>query len=134
MRSFILTALLFVAVAVGGMATLKLLNHRSAVPTSSAMAAPPGLAECLAKKGYVVYGASWCHYCKVQKKVLFGDENIERAPYVECEPAGKPENPACEGKPIDGYPTWIGPDGKPLEPNGALSAERLSKISGCPLR
>ena len=97
--------------------------------------APAGFAECLAKKGYAVYGATWCHWCKAQKAALFGNENTERPPYVNCQTVyGASLHAECKGKPIEGFPTWLGPSGQPTNPNGFMTPKQLSDLSGCPLK
>jgi hypothetical protein len=84
-----------------------------------------GFAQCLASKDVTMYGAEWCPHCKNQKK-LFGAA-FQYVPYVEC-----PENTnLCIAKGINGYPTWIFPDGQKLE--GEQSLEKLSELSSCPL-
>lgn len=80
-------------------------------------------AQCLAEKQITMYGAEWCPHCQNEKKG-FGD-SFRFVPYVEC-----PDNPnLCLAKGIDGYPTWIFPDGKRLE--GEQGIEKLSKESTC---
>lgn len=82
-------------------------------------------AKCLAEKKVTMYGAEWCPHCKKQK-ALFGS-SFKYVPYVEC-----PENTkVCLEKKVDGYPTWIFPDGKRLQ--GEQSLEELSKESSCSL-
>ena len=81
------------------------------------------LAQCLKDKNVVMYGAAWCGHCQNQKK-LFG-ESFSLVPYVEC-----PDNiQQCLDLRIDGYPTWIWPDGTRLE--GEQSLETLAEKSGC---
>lgn len=82
-------------------------------------------AQCLAQKEVTMYGAEWCVHCQNQKK-LFGN-SFKYVPYVEC-----PENTKlCLDKGVDGYPTWIFPDGKKIE--GEQTLEKLSQESGCTL-
>lgn len=82
-------------------------------------------AKCLASKNITMYGAVWCSHCQNQKK-LFGD-SFKYVPYVEC-----PDNPSvCISKGIEGYPTWIFPDGRKLI--GEQSLEKLSQESACVL-
>lgn len=84
-----------------------------------------GFASCLAEKQITMYGAEWCPHCQSQKK-LFGD-SFRLVPYVEC-----PDNiQFCLAKGIEGYPTWIFPDGQKLV--GEQRLEKLSEISGCSL-
>lgn len=57
-------------------------------------------AKCLTEKGWVLYGAVWCSYCKVQRE-MFG-ESFQYINYVEC-----PDNiNLCIAEQINGYPTW----------------------------
>lgn len=80
-------------------------------------------ARCLAEKEITMYGADWCSHCQNEKKA-FGS-SWEYVPYIEC-----PKNPkACLDKGIEGYPTWIWPDGKKLI--GEQGIEKLSKESEC---
>lgn len=82
-------------------------------------------AQCLADKDVTMYGAAWCAHCQSQKK-LFGN-SFRLIPYVEC-----PENTQlCIDKEINGYPTWILPDGKKLE--GEQTLEKLAQESKCVL-
>lgn len=80
-------------------------------------------AKCLAEKEITMYGADWCAHCQNEKKG-FGN-SFQYVPYVEC-----PKNPkVCLDKGVEGYPTWIWPDGKKLV--GEQGLEKLSKESGC---
>ncbi len=82
-------------------------------------------AQCLSSKKITMYGAAWCPHCQNQKK-LFGD-SFKYIPYVEC-----PDNPSvCLAKGVEGYPTWIFPDGSKLI--GEQTLEDLSQKNGCPL-
>ena len=83
-------------------------------------------ALCLAEKGITMYGADWCPHCQ-EEKVAFGN-SFRLVPYVEC-----PNEPQkCLAAGIDGYPTWIFPDGKRLEDRQGI--EKISEESDCPLR
>lgn len=82
-------------------------------------------AKCLAEKGVTMYGAAWCPHCQAQKK-LFG-KSFDYVPYIEC-----PNTPKlCLDKGVNGYPTWISPDGTKLE--GEQTLQKLSEVSSCPL-
>ncbi len=82
-------------------------------------------AEWLASKNITMYGAAWCSHCLDEKNAFEG--SFKYVPYVEC-----PDNPQlCLDKGIEGYPTWIFPDGKELV--GEQGLEKLSQESGCPL-
>jgi thiol-disulfide isomerase/thioredoxin len=92
--------------------------------------APPSLARCLADKGFVFFGASWCPYCREQKR-LFGHD-AANLPYVECSADGKPHGAQtyqCDMEGIGSYPTWRFPDGR-LH-GGVQSLEGLRDVSGC---
>jgi glutaredoxin len=81
-------------------------------------------AKCLQEKNITMYGTSWCPHCKEQKAV-FGDL-FQLVNYVDCdENAG-----VCKQKKITGYPTWLLPDGKEIDP-GTISD--VAKASGCTL-
>jgi hypothetical protein len=68
-------------------------------------------AQCLAEKKITMYGAAWCAHCQDEKKA-FGS-SFKYVPYVEC-----PDNPkVCTDKGVNGYPTWIFPDGRQLVGN-----------------
>lgn len=80
-------------------------------------------AQCLTEKGAVMYGADWCPHCQNEKKA-FG-ESFQFISYVEC-----PKEPKkCLDVGINGFPTWIFPDGRKLE--GEQGIEKLSQESGC---
>ncbi len=82
-------------------------------------------AQCLAGKDVVMYGAAWCSHCQNQK-AAFG-EAFKYVKYVEC-----PDNiPLCTDKGIQGFPTWIFPNGVTLV--GEQPLAKLAAESGCPL-
>ncbi len=84
-----------------------------------------GFAICLRDKAFTMYGAVWCSHCQNEKNA-FGS-SFQYVPYVEC-----PDNiNFCLEKGVEGYPTWIGPDGIKLV--GEQGVNKLSQISGCPL-
>ncbi len=87
-------------------------------------------AKCLKDKGAVFYGAFWCSHCNNQKKA-FGSA-VEFLPYVECStPDGKGQLQVCVDKNIEGYPTWVFPDGS--RQSGEVPFETLSSKTGCTL-
>lgn len=89
-----------------------------------------GFAQCLKDKGAVFYGASWCSYCNAQKDE-FGDSK-KLLPYVECStPNGKGQVQKCRDAKIDGYPTWVFPDGS--RQSGKVPLETLAEKTGCQL-
>jgi thiol-disulfide isomerase/thioredoxin len=65
------------------------------------------LAEHLADKGVLFYGASWCPHCQEQKRI-FG-ASARRLPYIECNLAGPnaPQASRCSMAGVQTYPTWI---------------------------
>jgi len=88
------------------------------------------LAECLTKKGVIMYGAYWCPHCQAQK-TLFG-EDFQYIKYQECDPKGENGNPAaCDAAGVKGYPTWKIPGQANIE--GEQTFEDLSKAANCPL-
>lgn len=86
------------------------------------------LAQCLAEKGAIFYGAFWCPHCRSQK-TLFGDA-ASALPYVECStPDGRGQTPRCTEAGIESYPTWVFADGSRL--NGSQSLATLAERAGC---
>lgn len=81
-------------------------------------------AQCLQEKGITMYGTSWCPHCKEQKAV-FG-ELFNQVNYVDCDKDPK----TCRDKKITGYPTWLLPSGKEVDP-GTIAD--VAKASGCTL-
>lgn len=87
------------------------------------------LAQCLTRKGTIMYGAYWCSHCKNQKK-MFGDA-WDRINYIECAaPGGKGQTKECQDAGIKGYPTWVFHDGARLE--GEQGLDMLAEKAGCP--
>lgn len=87
-----------------------------------------GVAGCLAQKGFVFYGTSWCPQCTRQRR-SFG-ATASALPYVECSVNGtRDDTPQCRAKGIRSYPTWEFPDGR--RQSGVLSVEALARLSGC---
>lgn len=84
------------------------------------------LAQHLTDTGVKVYGTFWCSACKAQKE-LFG-EAWQYAPYVECSDTNGEELEVCKTEKIEGYPTWVFPDGS--HHADVLSLEQLAKLSG----
>ncbi len=89
----------------------------------------PAFAQCLADKKATMYGAYWCQHCQNQK-ALFGDA-FKLVPYVECTENTK----LCTEKDIEGFPTWLVPDGKGgvTKLEGEQTFDDLAKASGCAL-
>ena len=84
-------------------------------------------AKCLKEKGVKFYGASWCGHCNSQKK-MFGDSE-KFLPYIECSNPDRTTLKECTDAGIDGYPTWVFPDGK--RQSGAMTLEQLKEASDC---
>ena len=82
-------------------------------------------AQCLSSKGATMYGAYWCPHCQ-NEKAAFGSA-FSYVNYVEC----TQDTAKCQAAGIQGFPTWIFPDGRRFEGEQGLSG--LSKESGCPL-
>lgn len=94
-------------------------------PAQKATGEFDAFARCLADKKITMYGADWCLHCQNEKKA-FGT-SFRLVPYVEC-----PSDPKkCLTAGIDGYPTWVFPDGRKLV--GEQGLETLSQESGCAL-
>jgi len=88
----------------------------------------PSVAACMADKGVVFYGASWCPQCAKQWR-YFGDTARDLV-YVECSVDGSREQTArCESQGIESYPTWAFPDGR--RRSGVYPVEALARLSGC---
>ncbi len=86
------------------------------------------LAQCLADKNTVVYGAYWCPHCQNQKKA-FG-EHWGKIRYVECSlPGGTGMTDECKSAGIKGYPTWVFADGSRIE--GEAKFKDLAERAGC---
>lgn len=83
------------------------------------------LAKCLTEKGIIMYGADTCPHCQEQKKRFRGSFDLVK--YIEC----RRDPDVCKKMEIEGYPTWIFPDGKKVM--GAQSLSELSELSGCAL-
>ncbi|MGL5831294.1 MAG: hypothetical protein ACRCZE_04060 [Candidatus Altimarinota bacterium] len=87
------------------------------------------LAQCLSKKGAVMYGAFWCPHCQSQKE-LFGDD-FQFITYQECDAKGPNGNPRiCINEEITGYPTWKFPNHADLV--GEQTLVQLALAANCP--
>lgn len=105
-------------------------SESTSTPANSATASGPNLplAQCLADKGAVFYGAFWCPHCKAQE-ALFADA-APALPYVECStPDGNNQTEICKEKKITGYPTWKFADGSEL--TGEQSFQTLAEKTAC---
>lgn len=91
------------------------------------------LAECLARTGAHLYGASWCPACHEQL-MLFGPDASE-VPYTDCDPSGY-QGDFIEECPANGVPygttlpIWIFPDGSRL--TGVRDLATIADVAGCP--
>jgi hypothetical protein len=86
------------------------------------------LAEHLARRRVVLAGAYWCPHTSRQKELL-GREAFAKISYVECSSRGYGGSPAwCLSKEIDGYPTWIFPDGRRV--SGERPLAEIAKEAG----
>jgi len=70
-------------------------------------------AKCLTEEGVKMYGAYWCPNCLNQKQMF--STSWKHMEYVECSLPNKGgRTQVCTDEGIDGYPTWIFPDGQRL--------------------
>lgn len=83
--------------------------------------------ECLAEKGFVIYGAEWCGYCQQLVTLLGGYEAIESV-YIEC--VDDKNKALCSEKLGGGYPTIRINDELY---SGARTFEAFSQATGCPV-
>jgi hypothetical protein len=87
-------------------------------------------AKCLTRKGFKMYGASWCSYC-TEQKTLFSS-SFKHVDYVECaDPAGGGVLQMCKDRGVEKLPTWFVSGGQKV--TGVLSLADLSQRSGCEL-
>lgn len=88
-----------------------------------------GFAQCLKSSGTEFYGAFWCTHCQKQKD-LFGSSK-QYLPYIECSNPDNSQTQICKDKKIEGYPTWVFPDGSQLP--GEQTLQTLAEKSQCVL-
>ena len=87
-------------------------------------------ATCIKDSGTKFYGAFWCPHCQATKK-MFG-KSARLLPYVECSsPDGQNQLQVCKDAGVEGYPTWVFPDGTRL--SGEQSLETLAQKTSCSL-
>jgi hypothetical protein len=87
-------------------------------------------AQCIAESGTIFYGAFWCPHCQNQK-AMFG-KSAELLPYVECStPDGRAQLSLCTEVGVEGYPTWVFPDGS--RESGEVPLSELAAKTGCEL-
>ncbi len=133
---YIIGFLIGIVIIVGAVALIA--GNQPKTPSQYNLAA---FAQCLTDKKVLFYGAFWCPHCQATKKV-FGDAE-SKLPYVECSTAdGQRQLQICIDQKIEGYPTWVFPDGSRLTgelsgeaipPKGSLSLNDLAQKSGCTL-
>lgn len=88
------------------------------------------LAQCINDSGTKFYGAFWCPHCQATK-AMFG-KSAKLLPYIECStPDGKGQNKVCTDAGVEGYPTWVFPDGTRL--TGERTLQELADKTNCPL-
>lgn len=93
-------------------------------------------AQCLAEKGFVMYGSVTCGACAKQR-AMFGDA-FQYIAEIECDPRNpNPETERCIAKAIEKTPTWIQEDTNGKEQYrfspGVQSLAALRDASGCAL-
>ncbi len=94
-------------------------------PAAVSVNALDQFAQCLAQKGFVMYGLYSCPHCQAEK-ALFGN-SFKYVKYVEC----STEPNQCTDAQVDAVPTWVGPNG--LRFVGTQSLATLAQASGCVL-
>lgn len=79
-------------------------------------------AQCLDRKGFIMYGADWCQSCQNQKR-MFGT-SFEFINYVNCDFNKK----ICQDLSITAYPVWVFGADRLV---GVQSLSKLTEVSGC---
>lgn len=87
------------------------------------------LAQCINDSGAKFYGAFWCPHCQDQKAAFGNAKSL--LPYIECSNPDKSMTQECKDVGIEGYPTWIFPDGSQLAGNVELNV--LAEKTQCEL-
>lgn len=105
----------------------------SSLPMVQEPARPPEkLADCLARTGARLYGATWCEWCHKQL-ALFGAD-ASKIPYIDCDQVDTLEvRPACQANGLDStgpFPIWILGDGTRI--TGIRSLGYLARAASCP--
>ena len=80
------------------------------------------LADCLSKRGAIMYGLPTCPHCQDQKD-KFG-EYFDRVEYINCEDSRE----KCIDQGVSTVPTWL-IDGKKIV--GTQELEQLAEKAGC---
>jgi hypothetical protein len=118
--------ILLIAIAIAIVVIIGALWYFSAPkPAAVSVNASDQFAQCLAQKGFVMYGLYSCPHCQAEK-ALFGD-SFQYVKYVEC----STDPNKCTADNVDAVPTWIEPDGTRFV--GTQTLAQLSQASGCPL-
>ena len=87
-----------------------------------------GFAKCIKDSGATFYGAFWCPHCQATK-AMFG-KSAKKLPYIECsKPSGKGQLKICTDAGVEGYPTWVFPDGTRL--SGERTIAELAAKTNC---
>lgn len=101
-------------------------------PRSTPVLTLESAAQCLARKGARLYGASWCPPCHAQLD-LYGAEAAQ-VPYTDCAPAGQTDFlEACSSIGISFdtvLPVWIFEDGSRLY--GVRHPDVIAAVADCP--
>lgn len=85
------------------------------------------VAQCINDSGAKFYGAWWCPHCQRQK-AMFGKSG-KKLPYVECQTQDQKQMQVCIDAKIEGYPTWVFPDGSRL--SGEIPMSTLIEKTSC---
>jgi uncharacterized membrane protein len=112
------------------------INGPSMINTEFSEHAVDQFAQCLANRGFRMYGSLRCGFC-MRQKALFG-ESFEHIHFIDCD-GEKPTE--CDLKGVDALPTWIqwivSEDGETLKEvhrlQGMQSFENLQDVSKCEL-
>lgn len=99
-------------------------NKQDNAQTPAFKTSEASLAQCLADKGVMAYGTSWCSHCQAQKEA-FGEEAQKIIPFVDCET----QQATCQKEGIQGYPTWKFSNGDKLP--GKRDLKELAEKAGC---
>ncbi len=111
-KILMITAAIAIAAVIGFLAYSKMASAKSL----------DSFADCLTKKGAVIYGNEWCKYTQRQKN-MFGN-SFTNLKYVICDQ----QKSLCDEKQITTTPTWE-IDGKMHQE--VQSIETLSRLTGC---
>jgi hypothetical protein len=82
-------------------------------------------AKCVQASGATMYGTDWCPHCQEQKR-LFGS-SFRYVTYINCDLNAA----ACQAAGVEGYPTWVYPQGPPA--SGTQPLLTIAERTGCTL-